>query len=125
MGYLSGQGATMTFSPSAWTGDITRIRSKQTLDETQVKVLAQAHANTVTHAYHTVLTVDIAVADDLAANDLEVGASAAIDWVYGTPDKLALTSAVVVDVDLDGAVDGAIVGTITLAGNSALAHTVT
>lgn len=125
MAYLSGQAASVTFDTQGWLNDLTRVRTKQTLDETQVKVLGQAHANTVTGAYHTVVTADIAVADDLAAAELQVGASGALVWTYATGDTLTLADAKVVDIDLDGAVDGAITGTIILAGNGALTHGVT
>ncbi len=127
MGYLSGQGAVVTFPTVNWagaTGDITRVQSTQTLDETQVKVLGQVNANTVTGAYHSVITLDIAVADDLLANDLVVGLTGSLVWTYATGDAITVSVAVT-NVALDGAVDGAITGTITMAGDGALAHTVT
>ncbi len=131
MGYLSGQAASITFASQGWLNNVTRIQSTQTLDETQVKVLGQVNANTVTGAYHTVYTIDIAVADDLAATELQVGASGELVWTYmpagGTPPPYADTltvTVVVVDVKLHGAVDGAITGVLTLAGNSALVHAV-
>lgn len=125
MGFLSGQGATLSVGSLGWTGDITRIRHAQTIKETQVKVMGQLFANTVTGAYHTVYTVDIAVQDGLAANDLTVeGTSGAITFTYdGGNDTLVLTASELTDVDIEASVDGAITGTLIIAGNSAMAHT--
>lgn len=126
MAYLSGQGAALTLGGESWEGDITRIRHKQSLDHTQIKVMGQAFANTVTGAYHTVYVIDIAVDDAHAANDLAVGTSAALNFTYAAgPDKLALTSAVVTDIEVTADVEGSILATLEIQGNSAMAHTVT
>jgi hypothetical protein len=126
MAYLSGQGATLSFGTEGWDGHITRIRHKQTLDHTQVKVMGVAFASTVTGAYHTVYTIDFAVEDtDLAAADLAVGTDAALAFTYASPDKLALTSGIVTDIEVNADVEGAILGTVEIQGNSAMAHTVT
>lgn len=132
--YLSGYGATLaigTFTPGwdhtagAATGKINRIRQSQNKDQTQVEVMGQAFANTVVGAYHTQYTLDIAVPDDLATNDLEVGNSGELIFTYATgPDKFTVT-VVITQVSVDATVDGAVVGTITIAGNSALVHAVT
>jgi hypothetical protein len=109
-----------------WEGDITSIRWKQTLDQAQVKVMGQAFANTVTGAYHTVVTLGIAVDDahTTAGADLLTGVNAAVSFVLvNAADHLDLTDGIVTDVEVSADVDGAIVGTLEVAGNSAAAMT--
>lgn len=127
MAYIHGQTCSLSFGTESWEGHVTRIRSKQTLDESQVKVMGQAFANTVTGAYHTVFTVDVAFDDGASIADWEAGTVAAADFFIGPTaslDKLALSSAIVVDMELTADVEGHVVGTIILAGNSALTYTV-
>jgi len=127
MAYIHGQACSLSFGSESWEGHVTRIRSKQTLDESQVKVMGQAFANTVTGAYHTVFTVDVAFDDAALITDWEAGTVAAADFFIGPTaslDKLALASAIVVDMELTADVEGHVVGTIILAGNSALTYTV-
>lgn len=129
MAYLHGQGASLTFGTAEWEGDITSIRWKQTLDQAQVKVMGQAFANTVTGAYHTVVTVGIAIDDahTTAGEDLTIGgdgSNAAVSFVLvNAADHLDLSDAILTDVDVSADVDGAIVGTLEFAGNSAVAMT--
>lgn len=127
MAYIHGQTCSLSFGTESWEGHVTKIRSKQTLDESQVKVMGQAFANTVTGAYHTIFTVDVAFDDAALIGEWEAGTVAAADFFIGPAaslDKLALASAVVVDMELTGDVEGHVVGTIILAGNSALTYTV-
>lgn len=124
MAYVHGQSCSLSFGSESWEGHVTKVRSKQTLDESQVKVMGQAFANTVTGAYHTVFTVDVAFDDGAAATDWVVGTVDAPEFTLATPDKLAMTSGVVVDMELTADVEGHVVGTIVIAGNSALTFTV-
>lgn len=127
MAYIHGQTCSLSFGSESWEGHVTKIRSKQTLDESQVKVMGQAFANTVTGAYHTIFTVDVAFDDGASIGDWEAGTVAAADFFIGPTaslDKLALASAVVVDMELTADVEGHVVGTIILAGNSAMTYTV-
>ena len=127
MAYIHGQTCSLSFGSESWEGHVTKIRSKQTLDESQVKVMGQAFANTVTGAYHTIFTVDVAFDDGASIGDWEDGTVAAADFFIGPTaslDKLALSSAIVVDMELTADVEGHVVGTIVLAGNSALTYTV-
>ncbi len=127
MAYIHGQTCSLSFGTESWEGHVTRIRSKQTLDESQVKVMGQAFANTVTGAYHTIFTVDVAFDNAAIIAEWEVGASEPADFFVGPAaslDKLALTSGVVVDMELTADVEGHVIGTIVIAGNSALTYTV-
>jgi len=125
MAYLAGSGATLTLAGvTTWVGDITRLRQKQTASSVQLKVLGQTFANTVTGAYHTQYTIDIAVDDGLAQDDLEVGTAGELVLTYATGDTMTCT-VVISDSELDVAADGAIIGTLTLDGNSALVHAIT
>ena len=137
MAYLSGQNCKLEFATSvpkwAWTaaddiGSITSIRHKQTLDHAQVKVMQQAHANTVGGAYHTTYTLGIAISDGLVADDLQVGQAGVLTFSYkvgagATNDELGVTVEIS-DVEVAAEVSGAVVGTIELQGNSALTHLV-
>lgn len=126
MAYLAGSGAGLTFAGiGTWTGDITRVRQKQTGSSIQLKVLGQTFANTVVGAYHTQWTIDIAVDDGLAANDLEVGKTGALVLTYATGDTMTCASAKISDSEIDIAADGAIIGTLTLDGDALLVHAIT
>ena len=130
MAYLAGHGVTLTLGGGPdWDGHITSVRHKQTKDHTQVKVCGQAHANTVSGAYHTVYTVGFAVPDNLSVDHLEidnaVNSTGTLSFAYATGDTLALTDMVVTDIEINGEVEGAVLGTIELQGNSAMAHAVT
>jgi hypothetical protein len=124
MAYLSGHGATLVLdSAPDWDGHITRIRHKQTLDGTQIKVMGIAFASTVTGAYHTVYTIDFAVDSAQTVDDLEVGETGELTFTYATNDTLVVT-VVVTDIEVNADVEGAILGTIELQGNSAMVHSV-
>ncbi len=124
MAYVHGQSCSLSFGTESWEGHTTRVRSKQTLDESQVKVMGQAFANTVTGAYHTIFTVDVAFDDAALISEWLVGTDDAPEFTLATPDKLAMTSGIVVDMELTADVEGHVIGTIVIAGNSALAFTV-
>lgn len=125
MAYLSGQGAALTLSTNPdWDGHITRIRHKQALDNTQIKVMGIAFASTVTGAYHTVYVIDFAVDNGQTAADLEVGETGTLTFTYATGDTLALT-VIVNDIEVAADVEGAVLGTLELQGDSAMTHAVT
>lgn len=127
MPYMHGQSCSLTLGGESWEGHITKIRSKQTLDESQVKVMGQAFANTVTGAYHTVFTVDVAFNDDAIITEWETGATDVANFFVGPAadlNKLSATNGIVVDMELTADVEGHVVGTIIVAGNGALTYTV-
>jgi len=71
--------------------------------------MGQAFANTVTGAYHTIFTVDVAFDDGASIGEWEVGTTDAPELTLASPDKLALTSGIVVDMELTADVEGHVV----------------
>lgn len=124
MAYVHGQSCSLSFGTESWEGHVTKVRSKQTLDESQVKVMGQAFANTVTGAYHSIMTVDVAFDDGAIITEWEVGATEAAELTLAGNDKIKTTSSIVVDMELTADVEGHVVGTIVLAGNSAMTFTI-
>ena len=130
MPYLHGQGASLSTLSGAsapdWEGVITRIDYTDTINQAQVKVMGQAFANTVTGAYHTTFRIGFAVDDGFASNELEVGTTfTSMAYKFGSANGsgvIDVKDAVVTDVETIVDAEGAVIGNLTIEGNSSRVH---
>lgn len=93
---------------------ITGLRQKQTIDQTQVGVCGTAWEATVTGAYDVLYTVDFAMHDGIALNNLAVGQQGVLQFTY-TTGKTFRCPVEIVDSQLEYAFDGECKGTLELA----------
>lgn len=123
MAYIAGYGCTIALTGHTWVADVTSFRQKTTKRRKPVKVCGTAYASNVTGTYHTTYSVGIAISSTLGTDDIKAGATAELTFTYATGDTYVAT-VIITDAEVSHTVEGAIVGTLELAANSALVHTV-
>ena len=121
---LSGHAMTIAWNSKQWESDHTGLRQKQSLDNKTVGICASAVKQRVTGASDTILTVNVAVTTEMAANDFAVGGTGTLAWTYSTGMSFS-TPGVIIDADLSYTDGNEVVGVLTIGATGAITHDAT